>query len=169
MQIYQAIIDTPFSQLGIKTQNEAVVSIDFLPVNTEKSFTSSSLTECLVHHLQCYLNSPDHHFEIPLLATGTPFQQSVWKIMRTIEAGKTLTYGEVAMSLNSSPRAVGNACRRNPIPLLIPCHRIVAKDGLGGFAGQTNGAVFNIKRWLLMHESRLRNENTGINGLNFKL
>ncbi|MDH5259570.1 MAG: MGMT family protein, partial [Gammaproteobacteria bacterium] len=78
---------------------------------------------------------------------------SVWKIMRAIEAGKTLTYGDVAKLLDSSPRAVGNACRRNPIPLLIPCHRIVAKNGTGGFAGQKSGPVFDIKCWLLDHET----------------
>ena len=162
MKNFQAIIDTPFAQLAIQTQkkvDEFVTSIDFLPVGSEKPFSKSHFTDLLAHEINAYLQNSNHCFEIRLLASGTKFQQSVWQIMQTIESGKTLTYGEVAAQLKSSPRAVGNACRRNPIPLLIPCHRIVAKNGLGGFAGHVSGDVFDIKRWLLTLEMWLSTEN----------
>jgi len=159
MKKFQAIIDTPFALLAIQTQRESkefVISIDFLPWENEKQkpFHSSHFTEYLAHQIECYLTDPAHSFDIALLPSGTVFQQSVWRIMQTVEAGKTLTYGEIAASLNSSPRAVGNACRRNPIPVLIPCHRVVAKNGIGGFAGQTEGDVLDIKHWLLAHEKQ---------------
>lgn len=154
MQKFQAIIETPFAKLGVQVQNDSITSIDFMVSSLEKPFFSSGLTEFLAHQIGCYLQNPLHKFEMSLLPDGTEFQKSVWQIMQTIEAGNTLSYGDVALMLNSSPRAVGNACRRNPIPLLIPCHRIVAKNGLGGFAGQTKGSVFDIKRWLLNHEAQ---------------
>ncbi len=86
---------------------------------------------------------------------GTDFQQNVWKRLLQIPLGSTATYGQLADELNSSPRAVGNACRGNPCPLVIPCHRVVGKSGLGGFSGQVSGPKLAIKRWLLTHEGWL--------------
>ena len=63
-----------------------------------------------------------------------------------------LTYGEMAKKLDSSPRAVGNACRANPLPIIIPCHRVVSQSGIGGYGGHTEGEVLAIKEWLLHHE-----------------
>ncbi|MGD8812578.1 MAG: methylated-DNA--[protein]-cysteine S-methyltransferase, partial [Thioalkalispiraceae bacterium] len=83
---------------------------------------------------------------------GTSFQQKVWKTMLNIPPGKVMSYGEIAKKLNSSPRAVGNACRANPLPLLVPCHRVVSQAGLGGYGGETSGKRLAIKRWLLSHE-----------------
>ncbi len=90
--------------------------------------------------------------ELPLAPTGTPFQQRVWRALREIAPGQRLTYGELAARLGTSARAVGNACRANPLPLLVPCHRVVAANGLGGFAGEREGTRLEIKRWLLEHE-----------------
>ncbi len=157
MKKTHAIIDTPFAQLAIcegrKSSQVFVSAIDFLPLGSQKPFVSSSFTALLAQDIRYYLKNPKHQFKALAIPSGTVFQQSVWRIMQNIEAGVTLTYGEVAAKLDSSPRAVGNACRRNPIPLLIPCHRIVAKNGLGGFAGYTSGNIFDIKRWLLAHET----------------
>lgn len=153
MKTYQAIIETPFSFLGVLTADEFVISIDFLPLASKpEPFVSSDLTQNLQQQIQCYLSHSLDQFDVPLKPEGTEFQRFVWQLLQSIKPGDTLTYGEAAEQLNSSPRAVGNACRRNPIPLIIPCHRVVAKNGLGGFAGKTQGEVFNIKRWLLAHE-----------------
>ena len=76
--------------------------------------------------------------------------------MRDIPRGEVRTYGELAKQLNSSARAVGNACRRNPIPIIIPCHRVVAKKGIGGFAGHTEGATIELKQWLLAFEAGIK-------------
>lgn len=89
---------------------------------------------------------------VPLRLAGTPFQQRVWHALQQIPPGEVRTYGALARQLRSSPRAVGGACRRNPVPLLVPCHRVVAAQGLGGFAGHTAGQEIALKRWLLQQE-----------------
>ncbi|MBF0218753.1 MAG: methylated-DNA--[protein]-cysteine S-methyltransferase [Gammaproteobacteria bacterium] len=89
---------------------------------------------------------------LPVLPQGTPFQQRVWQAIAAIAVGQTRPYGELAKVLQSSPRAVAAACAANPLPLIIPCHRVVAKNGLGGFIGQRDGKAVALKRWLLQHE-----------------
>jgi methylated-DNA-[protein]-cysteine S-methyltransferase len=86
---------------------------------------------------------------------GTAFQRRVWRALSIIPPGQVRTYGELARSLASSPRAVGNAARANPWPLVVPCHRLVASQGLGGYGGATQGRGLAIKRWLLAHEGYL--------------
>ena len=84
---------------------------------------------------------------------GTPFQRRVWAVLQQIPPGVTRTYGELARRLGTSPRAVGGACRANPVPLFVPCHRVVtAGGGAGGFAGHGSGRWPQIKRWLLDRE-----------------
>lgn len=90
---------------------------------------------------------------VPLApVTATPFQRRVWRAMLAIPPGQARTYGEVAGWLHSSPRAVGNAAAANPWPVLVPCHRIVASGGVGGYLGEARGRGPAIKRWLLAHE-----------------
>jgi len=90
-----------------------------------------------------------------LAPVGTPFQRHVWSALREIPHGQTRSYGDLARQLTSSPRAVAGACRANPIALLIPCHRVVAQKGLGGYAGATQGPELEFKAWLLRHERAL--------------
>lgn len=111
-----------------------------------------ALTQDALHQLSAYFKNANHHFTLPLNPIGTPFQQRVWKALLEIPAGTTVTYADLAKKLKTSPRAVGNACRRNPIPIIIPCHRVVAKNHLGGYSGATSGELLDIKKWLLMHE-----------------
>jgi methylated-DNA-[protein]-cysteine S-methyltransferase len=86
------------------------------------------------------------------MGSGTAFQQRVWRALCDIPAGETRTYGELAKMLNSAPRAVGQACRRNPLPILVPCHRVVSAQGIGGYDGADAGVELQRKRWLLCHE-----------------
>ena len=89
-------------------------------------------------------------FDLPLAGRGTDFQKSVWKMMREIPYGETATYGGMAMALGSGPRAVGMACGRNPIPIIVPCHRVLGSGGKeGGFSG---GQGLPTKRKLLALE-----------------
>ena len=90
---------------------------------------------------------------LPVAVPGTPFQQKVWAVVRTIPPGQTWTYGEVAKALGkpTATRAVGAANGANPLPLVIPCHRVVGVDGLIGFGGGLEN-----KRWLLDHEAPQR-------------
>ena len=95
--------------------------------------------------------------DIPLDLDAAPdFNRRVYEVARTIPPGRTMTYGEIARRLKSVPRAVGQACGRNPYPVVVPCHRVVAADGgLGGFASATGGYLLDAKRWLLAHEKAL--------------
>jgi len=112
----------------------------------------NKVSDMLLLQLKEYFSSASSFKTIPLAADGTVFQKSVWRELRKIPPGETRTYGEVATKLNSSARAVGNACRKNPIQIIIPCHRVVSATGIGGYTGETAGKQLNIKRWLLAHE-----------------
>jgi methylated-DNA-[protein]-cysteine S-methyltransferase len=105
-----------------------------------------------VEALRRYFETGELPGDLPLAAAGTPFQRLVWQRLERIPAGHTVTYGDLARELGTSARAVGGACRANPIPLLIPCHRVVARGGLGGYSGERGGAWADKKRWLLRHE-----------------
>ncbi len=89
---------------------------------------------------------------LPVHLVGTYYQQRIWSELRQIPSGQTTSYGAISTQLTSSPRAVAGACRANPIVLVVPCHRVVSKNGLGGFMGATQGDSVDIKRWLLNHE-----------------
>jgi len=100
-----------------------------------------------------YFQDPSRRIDVRCKLSGTPFQRRVWRLIAAIPPGTTRTYGELATALGSSARAVGGACRANPCPLVVPCHRVVARHGLGGFAGDRGGRLLDIKRWLLSHEA----------------
>lgn len=84
---------------------------------------------------------------------GTAFQRRVWQALQAIPPGQTRTYGELAAELGTAARAVGGACRSNPCVLFIPCHRVVAAGGSGGFMGARGGARIDLKAALLRHEA----------------
>jgi len=108
--------------------------------------------ECIAAQLQRYFTNPLQAFDCRLALVGTPFQRRVWNALLAIPVGRTRHYGDLAMELESSPRAVASACRANPYPVIVPCHRVVAKSGLGGYGGEVSGPMLVIKRWLLRHE-----------------
>lgn len=103
--------------------------------------------------VQGYFDFSRTSCDIPLAPGGTPFQQRVWQELLAIPPGRPCSYGKLAANLGSSARAVAAACRANPIPLLIPCHRVVAAHGPGGYMGATEGAPLRLKNWLLDHEA----------------
>lgn len=150
--IYCAVIDSPLGKLGIKTGNQSLESIDFLPIATPLFPPKCEFSSTVATQLEQYFNRPSHQFIIPFNLQGTEFQQKVWNALLAIPTGKTQSYGDLAKRLNSSARAIGNACRRNPIPVIIPCHRIVGQKGLGGYSGAIDGSMMQIKTWLLNHE-----------------
>lgn len=150
---FDAILETPFGALGVRTEGEALAVIRFLPPGTPARKPANALAERACAQLTAYLADPQAGFDLPLKAAGTAFQRRVWRAIAAIPQGRTLTYGEIAKSLKSAPRAVGQACGRNPYPVVVPCHRVVASDGgLGGFASATGGYLLDTKRWLLAHE-----------------
>lgn len=121
-------------------------------ISISKSNTKNEKIDETLLQLKNYFSSVVS-FQSRLLApVGTIFQNAVWLELRNIPMGEIRTYGDIAEKLNSSARAVGNACRANPIQIIIPCHRVISAKGLGGYAGETEGKQMTIKRWLLSHE-----------------
>ncbi|HSD38895.1 MAG TPA: methylated-DNA--[protein]-cysteine S-methyltransferase [Rhodocyclaceae bacterium] len=101
------------------------------------------------------MENPAQKFDFPVLNRGTPFQRRVWQAIAEIPAGEIRTYGELSASIGGTARAVGQACGANPFPIVVPCHRVVAKTGIGGFANARDGWLLETKRWLLKHEGVL--------------
>jgi methylated-DNA-[protein]-cysteine S-methyltransferase len=150
--MYDAIIEFPRMKVAVCTREERVAAIGYLPPNVATRAPSSALAERAVRQLQAYRANPDTVFDLPLLIEGTEFQRRLWQALCEIPRGKTLTYGELAKRLGAEPRAIGQACGDNRLPIVIPCHRVVAADGIGGFAHATSGYLLEAKRWLLAHE-----------------
>jgi methylated-DNA-[protein]-cysteine S-methyltransferase len=97
---------------------------------------------------------PEITIPLTLLKQGSPFRNRVWSELCKIPHGNTLTYAALAKNIGSAARAVGNACRDNPYALVIPCHRVVAASGMGGYCGQIEGNFITIKTALLVFEDR---------------
>lgn len=150
--VYQAKIKMPCAVLGIRTEAEALSGVDFLPLQEALQAPADAFTRMVCAQVAAYLRDPDFSFDVPLRLSGTPHQSRVWQALCAIPRGQAQTYGALAQQLGSSPRAVGGACGDNPIPLFIPCHRVVAKNGVGGFMHHASGAPLGIKQWLLRHE-----------------
>jgi len=149
---YDAVIAAPFGRLGITLMNGRLADIDFLGSKGPLRAPKDTAARQVCRELSAYLRNPKHRFHFPLMQAGTDFQQRVWNALQRIPAGKVLSYGDLARKLKTGPRAVGNACRANPIPVVVPCHRVVASNGKGGFMGKTGGKALVIKDWLLAHE-----------------
>lgn len=103
----------------------------------------------------CLIGGKDKATEMRLLQRGTEYSRVVWEALTEIPVGEVLCYSDLADKLNSSPRAVAQACRSNPYPGIIPCHRVVSKSGLGGFMGQIQGPWVELKRQLLACERKV--------------
>lgn len=151
--MYDVIIPFPKMKVAVATRDDRVAGIRYLPPATDAKAPANALAARAARQLERYLEDPDTKFDLPLLIEGTAFQRRVWDIMCSIPRGRTLTYGEVARRLEGDPRVVGQACGDNRLPIVIPCHRVVAADGIGGFSHSTGGYLIEAKRWLLMHES----------------
>src|SRR5205823_3738278 len=112
------------------------------------------VAELAARQVEHYFADPDFAFSLPLAKVGSAFQHKVWSAIASIPRGTVRTYGHVAKLIGSAPRAVGQACGSNWFPLVIPCHRVTAAGGLGGFShhDEENGFHLGVKRWLLAHE-----------------
>ena len=144
-------IDSPVGPLTITAEENAITAVDF-GLGGGASPNGGLLAEA-ARQLTEYFAGTLREFTLPLAPSGTPFRLKVWAAMQAIPYGQTRSYGDLARALDSAPRAVGGACGANPIPLIIPCHRVVGAGGaLGGFSG---GAGCDTKRQLLALERAL--------------
>lgn len=147
--------DSPIGKIYVTEADGAVVSIDFTPPTGCEIGDGSPLLEQVCGLLDEYFcgGQPDFSL-VPLRAEGTLFQQEVWKALLTVPYGETRTYGQIAHMIGrpKAVRAVGGACGRNPLPILVPCHRVVGADGsLTGFS-----CGLDRKRFLLSLEGILK-------------
>lgn len=147
---FDAVVRARFGAVGISVQGMQI-AIELLSKKHKPKLAEHKLAKQVERQIEAYLTDAHYHFSLPLIFKGTPFQRRVWQYISAIPTGRVLTYQEIAQALDSGPRAVANACGANSLPLVIPCHRVVAKKGLGGFMqGDPSGP--EIKKWLLKHE-----------------
>lgn len=150
------ILETPLGYLRIQCSSEALVGLSYydkypmLILKPEENELSREVRKQLTSYFDLKIRS----FNIPVDPPGTVFEKKIWDRVAQIPFGETINYGEIAAALNikNGGRAVGQANSRNPIPIIIPCHRVIGKDGnLTGYAG----GIWR-KKWLLEHEGSIR-------------
>ena len=143
-------VDSPVGRLAIEADHDAVTSVRWSNGESAHDEPMTPVLEEALRQLDRYFAGKLKRFDLPLAARGTAVQKSVWNMMSEIPFGGTATYGGMAMALGSGPRAVGMACGRNPIPIIVPCHRVLGSGGKeGGFSG---GRGLPTKRQLLALE-----------------
>jgi methylated-DNA-[protein]-cysteine S-methyltransferase len=143
-------VNTPAGTLSLTHINGVISQMDWdlnLPVNDSQDHE-------LHQKFTAYWINPAQSISVKLLKQGSDYRHRVWAALNNIPLGTTLAYSSLASIINSSARAVGNACRDNPYPVIIPCHRVVSVSGMGGYCGQTEGDLMTIKSKLLNYESR---------------
>ena len=152
--LFSAIVAAPFGAVGIRTGEGVVRELVYLPASFVEKAPVDALAEQAARQIERYFTQADFRFDLPLATVGTVFQKKVWETIASIPRGEVLTYAQVARRIGSAPRAVGQACGANWFPLVIPCHRVTATGGLGGFSnsGDAMGFHLGVKRWLLAHE-----------------
>lgn len=144
---------TPFAVLGIVTDGAVVTGVRYLPRHTAERSSHDRVAERACREIERYLADPAYCFDLPYRLEGSPFQRRVWREIEKLFPIKTITYGDLARRIGSAARPVGGACGTNPVPLFVPCHRVLAAGGLlGGFMGGKDDFPLSVKRWLLRHE-----------------
>jgi methylated-DNA-[protein]-cysteine S-methyltransferase len=149
------VVTAPFGAVAVETEGGRVCTLRFLPPAPEVA-PANELGIQAVEQLKRYFADPSFCFDLPLDVRGSHFQRRVWDAISAIPSGTTRRYGELAADLAAPARAVGQACGDNRLPIVIPCHRVIGADSLGGFAHASSGFSLSIKRWLLEHEGALR-------------
>lgn len=150
-------LNCPFGPLQILSDGDRICSVGFAPANSPTESAPDKLCLECARQLEEYFAGKRKSFDLPLKLHGTDFQKKIWETLARIPYGSTVTYGDLA-ALAGHPRAaraVGNAMRKNPLWILIPCHRVVGTADLGGYGGP-DGAP--IKRRLLLLEGAIQTE-----------
>ena len=155
MPEFDLVMEFPAMHVGVRTDEKLIAEICFLPRSIPLKKPANKLAQRAMQQFKRYLKNPRAKFDLPHAERGTAFQQRVWGLIETIPSGRTLTYGQVAKQLRSGARPVGQACGANWFPLVVPCHRVLASSGIGGFGNHGEGFHLEIKRWLLEHEKAI--------------
>jgi methylated-DNA-[protein]-cysteine S-methyltransferase len=144
----QLSLHTPVGDISVSQDGGAIVAIDW---GWGSQQTETPLLLRARQQLHAYFDGELTRFDLPLAPAGTAYQQRVWRALSSIPFGATRSYLDIAQVAGGSPRSVGQANGNNPIPIVIPCHRVVATTHLGGYSG---GEGLATKRWLLALEAR---------------
>lgn len=142
----RGFLDTPLGPLSVFSEAGAITALRWGAVDER---IGAPETDAALQQLAAYFAGDLTAFDLPWRVAASAFQREVCAAMLAIPYGETRTYGELARELGASPQAIGGACGGNPIPVIIPCHRVLGANGLGGYSGQ--GGV-ETKVWLLRHE-----------------
>ena len=152
--MYQQSLMTPLGELAVRASESGITQIQFLvTTDIERSGNGehgNAITALAIEQLSEYFTGERHIFALPLAPQGTEFQHKIWTALQTIEFGVSCSYGDIAKHIHqpTAARAVGMANSKNPIAIVIPCHRVIGKNGtLTGYAGGLDK-----KSWLLQHE-----------------
>lgn len=140
-------IKSPLGPLTVFERGGRIVALDYGRTGRD---SPTPLLLTAAQQLDAYFYCSLKRFDLPLAPAGTAFQQAVWDEMLRIPYGRTSSYGDMARELDSGPRAIGGACAKNPIPIIIPCHRVLASGARIGGYGSPGGT--DTKRFLLQLE-----------------
>ncbi|EWY40598.1 methylated-DNA--protein-cysteine methyltransferase [Skermanella stibiiresistens SB22] len=143
-------VESPLGPLTLTSTAGVLTALDWRTAGAASD--NDAVLDEAARQLRQYFDGQRATFDLPMSPAGTPFQKRVWAAMLEIPCGRTATYGDLARQVDSAPRAVGGACGRNPLPIVIPCHRVVAGTGKGGYSGFGG---LTTKDWLLDLERRL--------------
>jgi methylated-DNA-[protein]-cysteine S-methyltransferase len=145
-------VDSPVGGLEVEATGDAIIAVHWSDDVANMPPVTGLLAEAR-QQLDAYFARRLNVFDLPLAPAGSPFERDVWRQMCDIPYGETMTYGAMADAVGGVARAVGTACGSNPIPVIIPCHRVLgAGNRMVGYSGR--GRV-ETKRWLLVHEGAL--------------
>lgn len=148
----QLSLHTPVGDLTLSEEDGALVAVDW---GWGRDQCETRLLLAARDQLHAYFDGERLDFDLPLAPQGTAYRRAVWAALCRIPPGTTRTYGEIAREVGGIARSVGGANARNPIPILIPCHRVVAGNGIGGYSA---GEGLATKHYLLDLESRMLRE-----------
>lgn len=147
MAAHSITVKSPLGSLVVSERDGSIVALDW---GTAAIESPTPLLAMAAQQLDAYFYCDLRRFDLPLAPAGTPFQQLVWREMLRIPYGRTCSYADIARDLDSAPRAIGGACGRNPLPIIIPCHRVLGSgESIGGY-GSPGG--IETKRFLLQLE-----------------
>lgn len=152
---FDYVLPSPIGKLGLTLSSNGIRRLAYINNQYQDCIPTRGLAAQIYQQINEYFQLVRIEFDLPIDIEGTHFQKRVWKQVAKIPYSESQTYGDIAKAIDSGPRAVGNACRRNPIPIIIPCHRVVKKSSMGGYCGSLVGREIQQKDWLLRHEANV--------------
>jgi len=154
---FELTYKSPFGVIGVNTLDNKILELRFCRAQKIIQPKNKFLKE-VKRQLSLYFKKKLKKFELPYLLLGTEYQKKILNEVSKIKYGNTKTYSDIALKFFSHPRPVGNACRNNPIQLIIPCHRVVGKNNIGGYYGESvnnGGKMIYVKKNLLEIEKKI--------------